>query len=88
MTPQKVQVFGLRQSGTETAKEKRRVYVRWRVDGRDRMRSFKTKAERLRALLQNAVITGQLFDLESGMPADWASSGERRGGRGAVSGCS
>lgn len=78
MTPQKVQVFGLRQSGTEKVKEKRRVYVRWRVDGRDRMRSFKTKAEaeRLRALLQNAVIAGQLFDLESGMPADWASSGE------------
>ncbi len=78
MTPQKVQVFGLGLPEKGAPKEKRRYFVRWRVDGRDRMRSFKTKgeAERLRAQLQTAVMAGQLFDFGSGMPAEWVSSGE------------
>ncbi len=78
MTPQKVQVFALGKSRGDKPKDQRRVYVRWRVDGRDRMRSFKTKgeAERLRARLQTAVMAGQSFDVASGLPDDWVSKGE------------
>lgn len=44
-TPQKVQVFtlGVPAKGTPTAR--RRYRVKWRIDGRDRTRSLKTRVE-------------------------------------------
>ncbi len=42
MIPQKVQVFGIHRSDRNG---QRRYWTRWRIDGRDRTRSFKTKAE-------------------------------------------
>jgi hypothetical protein len=76
VTPQKVQVFALGQPAKNTPKGKRRYYVRWRVEGRDRMRSFKTKAEaeHVRSLLQQAVREQRRFDIETGMPEEWAST--------------
>ena len=43
--PQRVQVFALGKPRAGTDRNSRRHYVKWRVDGRDRTRSFKTKAE-------------------------------------------
>ena len=66
MRPQRVQIFGLGLPSKGTPKEKRRYRVRWRIDGRDRMRRFKTKAEaeRFRSQLQSAVVEGLRFDLD------------------------
>ncbi len=73
--PQKVQVFGLGvpEKGTPTAK--RRYRVKWRIDGRDRTRSLKTRseAERLRRLLLDAVADGQEFDDTTGEPVSWSN---------------
>lgn len=72
---QKVQVFaiGTPSKGTPTAK--RRYRVKWRVDGRDRTRSFKTRAEadRFRRSLLDAVEAGEFFDEARGEPASWSS---------------
>ena len=64
MTAQKVQVFALGVPKADVVKEQRRWSVRWRVDGRDRMRKFKSKAqaERLRS---------QLLVAAGGLPAEW-----------------
>ena len=72
--PQKVQIFSLAPPRPGATKETKRWYVKWRIDGRDRSRSFKTKAEadRLRSVLLLAVQEGQLFDEETGLPAAWS----------------
>ena len=63
--------LGRPRSGVEKAK--RRYYVKWRVDGRDRTRSFKTRveADRFRSGLLSAVQDGQRFDRASGEPTSW-----------------
>ena len=70
---QRVQIFsiGLPQEGTPLGG--RRYRVKWRVDGRDKTRSLKTKAEaeRLQARLQMAAIEGEGFDLATGLPMSW-----------------
>lgn len=58
--PQRVSVFALAGPRPGATKEQRRYYVKWRVDGRDRTRSFKTRAQgdRFRAELVLAVREG------------------------------
>lgn len=43
--PQKVQVVALGRPRPDVEKAQRHYYVKWRVDGRDRTRSFKTRVE-------------------------------------------
>lgn len=71
--PQKVQVFALGRPRPAAEKAQRRYYVKWRVDGRDRTRSFKTRveADRFRSGLLAAIHDGQSFDAASGEPASW-----------------
>ena len=47
--------------------------VRWRVEGKDRARSFRTRveADRYRSHLIRAVTDGDRFDLTSGEPTSW-----------------
>ncbi len=71
MNHQRGQVSSLGAPKSGTPKDRRRYSVRWRVDGRDRMRSFKTKAGHLRSQLQVEATAGTPFDLASGMPAPW-----------------
>ena len=68
MRPQKVQVFALGEPKNGTPKDKRRYRVKWRIDGRDKTRVYKTKgeAEHYRAALLKAVAEGQVFDVASG----------------------
>ena len=51
--------------------------MKWRVDGRDRTRSFKTRAEadRYRSGLLLAVQEGQPFDPGTGKPVTWVEHG-------------
>ncbi len=76
MRPQRVQVFSLGLPTKGTPKDRRRYRVRWRIDGRDRMRRFKTRAEadRFRSRLQTAVVDGEKFDPMSGLPTAWERS--------------
>ena len=69
---QEVQVFGL-QKRPQTKKNKRPWAVRWAVDGRQRSRTFATKAEadRVRMLLAHAQHRGEAFDEETGEPLSW-----------------
>lgn len=71
--PQRVFVFSLVPPKPGTKRERRRFQVRWRLDGRDRTRSFKTRAEgdRFRAALQVAVKDGLAFDPVTGLPEEW-----------------
>jgi hypothetical protein len=71
--PQKVQVFAIGKPRAGADRDKRRHYVKWRVDGRDRTRAFKTKAEaeRFRSRLLTAVHDGERFDVTQGVPASW-----------------
>lgn len=73
-TPQRVQVFGLGVPAKGTPTARRRYRVKWRIDGRDRTRSLKTRAEadRFRRLL-DAVEAGEHFDEATGEPASWSS---------------
>lgn len=66
-------MFGIVAPKTGTPKAKRRWLVKWRIDGRDRTRSFKTRAEadRYRSQLQVAVVDGQRFDPGTGLPGSW-----------------
>ena len=50
--------------------------VRWRVDGRFRSRSFRTRAEadRYRSQLVAAATSGEAFDIDSGEPVTWGGS--------------
>jgi integrase len=65
-----VQVFSIAKRATSP---RRPYWVRWRVAGRDRLRSFKTRpeAERLRTRLHAAVLDGEPFDIETGFPLSW-----------------
>lgn len=76
MTPQRVQVFSLGTPSKGTATAKRRYRVKWRIDGRDRTRSFKTRAEadRFRRLLLDAVESGEHFEDTTGEPSSWSST--------------
>jgi integrase len=71
--PQKVQVFAIGSPPKGTPTAKRRYRVKWRIDGRDRTRAFKTRAEadRYRRLLLDAVSAGELFDDATGEPMSW-----------------
>ena len=73
--PQRVQVFAL---GKPRASGPRRYYVKWRIDGRDRTRAFKTRAEadRFRSRLLSAVQDGVVFDLREGVPTTWLPAPE------------
>lgn len=73
MSPQRVHVFALGTPKPGTEKAKRRWVVRWRVEGRDRMRKFasRAQAERLRSELLVASSAGHDFDLATGLPAAW-----------------
>jgi integrase len=75
--PQRVQVFSLGRPRPGADKSERRHYVKWRVDGRDRTRSFKTRAEadRYRSGLLLAVQEGQQFDAGTGKPVTWVEHG-------------
>jgi hypothetical protein len=72
---QRVQIFGLGMPSPGTPKERRRYRVKWRIDGRDRTRAVRTKAEaeRVRSRLQMAAIDGEAFDLETGLPMSWVA---------------
>ena len=76
MIPQKVQIFSVQIFKKGTPKQRYRV--RWRVDGRGKTRSFKTKgeADRLRSQLMVAQSQGLRFDLATGYPVDWSRSDE------------
>lgn len=66
-------MFALGRPRPGVEKAKRRYYVKWRVDGRDRTRSFKTRveADRFRSGLLSAVQDGQRFDSATGEPVSW-----------------
>ena len=66
-------MFGIHRSDRNG---QRRYWTRWRIDGRDRTRSFKTKAEaeRLRSRLVVAQAEGLRFDLATGYPIEWHRS--------------
>src|SRR5688572_5050683 len=72
MRPQQVDVFSI-QDRRKAGRSKPWV-VRWRVDGRQTTRSFRTRveADRFRSLLVQAVTAGDRFDRRSGEPASWA----------------
>lgn len=66
-------MFSLGRPRPGAEKAQRRYYVKWRVDGRDRTRSFKTRveADRFRSGLLAAVQDGLRFDPASGEPSSW-----------------
>jgi integrase len=70
---QRVQIFSIGLPREGTPRGARRFRVKWRVDGRDKTRSLKTKAEaeRLQARLHMATIEGEEFDLATGLPMSW-----------------
>jgi hypothetical protein len=65
-----VRVFAIRRRPARSAFE-----VRWRAAGRDRSRSFATRAlaDSYRAELVRAARKGQAFDPATGQPASWAA---------------
>ena len=66
---QKVSVFGVSQRDS-------RWLVRWRVSGRDKSRSFTTKAQaaKFARQLENALDEGTSFDPGTLLPASWNST--------------
>jgi integrase len=69
---QDVHVFGL-QHRARSARNKRPWVVRWSLDGRQRSKAFRTKAEadRYRSLLVHAQSAGERFDAQVGEPMSW-----------------
>lgn len=69
---QDVQIFGVQDRRGRSA-AKRPWVIRWRIDGRDRSKAFRTKteAERHRAALLQAQLRGERFDDETGQPGSW-----------------
>ena len=72
---QEVQVYSI-QDRRSSDRLKRPWVVRWSVDGRQRSKSFHTRAEadRFRSLLMNAVQRGERFDEVTGHPSSWQPS--------------
>ena len=70
--PQQVDVFTV-QDRRQHGKTKPWV-VRWRVDGRQRAKAFRTRAEadRYRSVLTQAVTAGERFDRRTCEPVAWA----------------
>src|SRR5690606_25352353 len=70
--PQAVQIFGVQDRRSRSSATMPWV-VRWRIDGRDRARAFRTKteAERHRSALLQAQAMGETFDLATGLPVVW-----------------
>jgi integrase len=69
-----VQIFSIQE---RRAHSKARPWVvRWRVEGRDRSRSYRTRSEadRYRSQLLRAVDAGETFDLDTGEPTTWQPS--------------
>ena len=71
-----MQVFSLTGPSAGTARDKRRWRLKWRIDGRDFSRSFKSKAEgdRLRSQLLVSINEGSRFDPANGLPVEWIRS--------------
>lgn len=69
---QKIQVYGI-QARRGQERVKRQHVVRWSIDGRQRSRSFRAKAEadRYRVELLKAVQAGDRFDALTGEPGSW-----------------
>ena len=69
-------MFSLKAPAAGTTKDKRRWRLKWRVDGRDFSRSFKSKAEgdRFRSQLLVASNEGSRIDQATGLPAEWIRS--------------
>lgn len=72
---QQVKVFGV-QDRRSTVQAKLPWIVRWSVDGRQRSKSFRTKAEaeRYRFLLMQEASHGERFDAGTAEPESWAPS--------------
>jgi len=70
--PQLVDVFSIQDRRRRTTSKP--WVVRWRVDGRHKSRSFRTRAEadRFRSLLVQAVTAGDRFDQRTCEPASWS----------------
>jgi hypothetical protein len=69
---QDIKLFSLQQRRA-SERHKRPWIARWSVDGRQRSRAFRTKAEaeRYRSLLMHAQHAGEYFDDHSGEPVSW-----------------
>lgn len=72
---QDVKVFGVQhRAGSE--RNKRPWIVRWAIDGRQRSKAFRIRAEaeRFRSFLLVAIRDGERFDPETGVPVSWLPS--------------
>ena len=69
---QELKVFGIQDRRT-TARAKLPWIVRWAIDGKQRTKAFRTRAEaeRYRSLLLAAVQKGDRFSETSGEPVSW-----------------
>jgi integrase len=69
---QQLKVFGV-QDRRSTARAKLPWIVRWAIDGKQRTKAYRTRAEaeRYRSLLLAAVHNGDRFDESTGEPASW-----------------
>jgi integrase len=68
------------QDRTSRSNATRPWVVRWKVDGAERSRAFRTKAEadHVRARLMIAAREGELFDRPTGLPVSWQPAPEQR----------
>lgn len=75
--PQDVRLFGL-QDRRARAGVTRPWVVRWVVEGRQRAKAFRTRAEadRYRSELYRAIQAGEPFDDRTGLPARWSPSSD------------
>lgn len=73
---QDIQVFALKSPDASVPKPKRRHRLKWRVNGREKSKTFRSKAEgeRLRSQLLVAVSDGLPFDVATLMPIQWNRS--------------
>lgn len=72
---QRIHIFGV-QHRAKSDRTKRPWIVRWAIEGRQRSKSFRTRAEanRYRSLLGAAQHHGEWFDDETGEPASWVAA--------------
>ena len=73
---QDVRIFGIQDRSSRPEARKPRV-ARWKVDGKEHSRSFRTKAEadRFRSRLLVAQQDGERFDRPTGLPGSWLPQG-------------